>query len=275
MSIKQKTLSLIIPVYNEENYLRACLESIAAQSIRPLEVIVVDNNSDDNSISVAKQFSFVKVVTEKRQHQAFAQHTGFGLARGDIVGRIDADTVLPEHWIKDYLQAFSKHPEAVALSGSGQSYDVVLRRVGELIFLSYCRLASFIAGHRLLWGSNCAFRREAWDKIKDDLLLRNDIWEDYDLAFALAKHGEIRWIDSKVVVSYRAVQRNLPDMVRYQLRSIRTFYYRKGLITALLFVVVWSSLALFVPILASFDYYILQPLKRRNAFRLLGESFRG
>src|ERR1035437_9021599 len=98
MNIKPLTLAIVIPVYNEEFYLKACLNSIAKQTVAPDEVIVVDNNSTDKSVQIAKSYKFVKLLHEKRQHQVFAQATGFNAIKSDIIGRIDADSILPPDW---------------------------------------------------------------------------------------------------------------------------------------------------------------------------------
>jgi cellulose synthase/poly-beta-1,6-N-acetylglucosamine synthase-like glycosyltransferase len=56
-------VSIVIPVYNEADALAACLEAIAEQTIAPLEVIVVDNNSTDTSAAIAQGFDFVRLVS--------------------------------------------------------------------------------------------------------------------------------------------------------------------------------------------------------------------
>ena len=59
MSAKNKlTLSIVIPVFNEQRYIKACLDSIAAQTVKPDEVIVVDNNSTDKTVQIAKKYKF-------------------------------------------------------------------------------------------------------------------------------------------------------------------------------------------------------------------------
>jgi glycosyltransferase involved in cell wall biosynthesis len=270
VSKKQKalTLSIIIPVYNEEDYLADCLDSIAAQTTKPLEVIVVDNNSTDSTVDIAKRYDFVKVAYETRQHQSYAQHTGFDIARGDIIGRIDADTILPADWIEKYLKFFQTQPKVVAAAGSGRAYDIVLKRFGELIFNLYYRIAYMFAGHKLMWGANCAFRKSVWMKIKDELLLRPDIWEDYDLGFCLARHGRIENIDNCVGVSYRALHRPFLKQISYHTRSIKTFYIRKGTLIAAGFATAWSTAILLAPLIM-FDYYILRPVKNVAPLRML------
>ncbi len=268
---KQKTLSLIIPVYNEENYLLGCLESIAQQTIMPLEVIVVDNNSTDSTPDIAKSFNFVRLVREKRQHQSYAQHTGFSLAKGDILGRIDADTVLPPTWVERSLAEFEKNPKMLGFCGSGWAYDIALQRFGKFIYGLYFGVANTFAGVQLIWGSNSVFKASAWKDIKNEVALRDDIWEDYDLAFCLGKHGRIGKMDNDVSVSYRAIHRSPLKQLRYQTRSIRTFLLHRNHPTAILFGTLWFSMIVLGPIVM-FDYYVLRPLKDTRPFKLLLEA---
>src|SRR5438132_12112385 len=105
---KALSLSLVIPVYNDERYLKACLDAIAMQTVSPDEVIVVDNNCDDGSMQLASEYPFVKIVKEKIQGKVYARNAGFNAAKGDIIGRIDTDTVLPQYWVK-YVKDFYTH----------------------------------------------------------------------------------------------------------------------------------------------------------------------
>ncbi len=261
MSNKSLTLSLVIPVFNEERHLVACLDAVAKQSEMPDEVIIVDNNSTDQSVAIVRQFKFVKLLREPRQHQAFAQKIGFDAARGEILGRIDADSRLPADWVARLKQQFADQPGVVALTGTGLPYDTYLSDFfGRAIFDFYQPLASRIAGHQLLWGANCALRRQAWQAVSSRVLQRGDIWEDYDLAFALAAQGDIVFIkDLTISTSFRAVHKPLPTQVRYQLRSIRTFYFHKGPVAAILLAVLCGVMMLSLPLIL-IDSYALKPL---------------
>ncbi|HEY5667999.1 MAG TPA: glycosyltransferase family A protein, partial [Candidatus Saccharimonadales bacterium] len=121
MKTTRQSVSIVIPAYNEERHLRACLQAIAKQTIQPLEVIVVDNNSTDRTAQVAREFPFVRVVSEHRQGRVFARNAGFGAAKGEILGRIDADIILPSTWV-EHLQAFYANPLHARSAWSGMGY---------------------------------------------------------------------------------------------------------------------------------------------------------
>ncbi len=263
MSKKPLTLSIVIPAYNEERYIGACLDSIAVQTVKHSEVIVVDNNSSDRTVEIAKKYGFVKVLHEKRQHQVFAQATGFNAAKGKILGRIDADSILSPDWTEMIIRAFEADAKLVAVTGGANPYDVPLKWLGSAIFHGYIYLAGLIAGHRLLWGSNCAIRASSWAKIKRRVMMRPDIWEDYDMAFCLDRHGKIGYIPKNLVgVSFRAMHTTFAYHVSYQFRSIRTFYSRANMLRTALFCLQWTTVLIIYP-LAALDDWLLK--KRESA----------
>src|SRR6266567_2953645 len=96
---KDLRISVVIPVYNEEKYLGKCLDSLMRQNVKADEIIVVDNNSTDNSVAIAKKYP-IRVVFEKTQGMIPARNHGFNEARYEIIARTDADTILPVNWIK-------------------------------------------------------------------------------------------------------------------------------------------------------------------------------
>jgi len=232
---KSLTLSIVIPAYNEEHHLKSCLEAIAAQTDKPDQVIVVDNNSTDRTVQIARSFPFVSLATEKRQGQRFAQVTGFDLVTSDIIGRIDGDSILPPDWVRQVKATFAA-PEVVAFTGAPRPYDLPLKRLAVAVFQFYHDYATpLIAGHRLLYGSNCAFRRRAWPEVKPRLHLGPYLWEDYDLGFALAPQGKIVWVPQNVVgCAFRKFNEPFWPQMRYYWGAVRAFgastsWWRTGL----------------------------------------------
>ncbi|HUS26648.1 MAG TPA: glycosyltransferase family 2 protein [Nevskiaceae bacterium] len=222
----RQSVSLVIPAYNEERHLSACLDAIAAQTQVPLEVIVVDNNSTDRTAQVARAYPFVKVISERRQGRVFARNAGFNAAKGNIIGRIDADIVLPPNWI-EYIQAFytnDRHYKQ-AWTGGGVFYNV---RFPRLVGLGYSLLAFrfnwVLLGHCSLWGSNMALLRSQWQTVAGAVHLRNDIHEDLDLTMHLHSAGYGIVYDSrlKVRAQLRRIHANRHELWGYLLWWPRT-----------------------------------------------------
>lgn len=89
------SVSIIIPVYNVEHYLKKCLDSLSAQTLREIEMIVVDDGSTDASLAVASECARrdgrIKVVHQENQGVSGARNTGLDAATGTYIGFADPD----------------------------------------------------------------------------------------------------------------------------------------------------------------------------------------
>lgn len=190
MKNKTLTLSIVIPVHNEQRYLKACLDSIAKQTVMPDEVIVVNNNSFDKTAQIAKTYKFVRLIDEKRQGIVYARNTGFNIVKSDLIGRIDADTHLSKDWVEQVLAFFESQPQTSAVTGNCYFYDFPFRRsFNALHTFIYYVLQKRIAGTNILWGSNMVIRRADWLAVKKYCTLSNSVDEDIDLSLILYRHG--------------------------------------------------------------------------------------
>ncbi|MDE6394665.1 MAG: glycosyltransferase, partial [Duncaniella sp.] len=92
-------ISVIIPAYNAQAYLRECLESVLAQSFSDWEVIVVDDGSTDSTAAIAQSFSArdsrVRVLSTVNRGVSAARNAALGMARGEWVTFLDSDDLLP------------------------------------------------------------------------------------------------------------------------------------------------------------------------------------
>jgi len=185
---KALTLSIVIPVYNEEDYLEACLSAIACQSEQPDEAIVVDNNSTDNTAKIAKKYKFVRLLDEKRQGVFYANYTGFKAAKSTIIGRIDADTLLHKDWVKQVKILFSDNSLSAA-TGPVSYYDMPFPNTNYRIdHMMRSIIYRWFKKTPFLYGSNYAIRRSAWESVEPHLCRGKMIHEDIDLAIHLTKN---------------------------------------------------------------------------------------
>jgi len=106
MTEEQPLVSVIIPVYNGARYLREALESVFAQTYRPIEVIVVDDGSIDDSGVIAQSFPEVHYIHQANQGVAAARNNGIEAARGEYFAFLDQDDLWMPEKLKvqvDYL----------------------------------------------------------------------------------------------------------------------------------------------------------------------------
>jgi len=189
MSSKSQALSttIVIPVFNDQDHLKKCLQAIVGQTIMPDEVIVVDNNSTDDSVRVAKSFPFVRLIHEKKQGVLYARNAGFNAAKSDIIGRIDADTQLPPEWTERVISIFQQ-TDIAAVSGPVGFHDAPARVVGLFLDKNIRRITWRLGSKGdavFLFGSNMALRKSAWQTVHKDVCDRKDVHEDVDLAIHL------------------------------------------------------------------------------------------
>lgn len=108
---EQPLVSVIIPVYNGARFLRACLESVFAQTYRPIEVIVVDDGSTDDSGSIAQSFPEVRYIQQTNQGVAAARNSGIEAARGEFYAFLDQDDLWKPEKLKLQIEYLQNHPE--------------------------------------------------------------------------------------------------------------------------------------------------------------------
>lgn len=103
-------ISVIIPVYNVENYLKKCLDSITNQTLEDMEIICIDDGSTDSSPDILKEYSKkdkrIKIITKENEGQATARNLGIKEAKGEYIAFIDSDDFIePEMLEKLYTKA--------------------------------------------------------------------------------------------------------------------------------------------------------------------------
>ena len=104
-------VSVIIPVYNTEQYLEACLDSVFAQTLKELEVILVNDGSTDASLSIMEKYRAnypdrVKLISKENGGQATARNVAIPLCTGEYIGFVDSDDYIePEMYERMYQKA--------------------------------------------------------------------------------------------------------------------------------------------------------------------------
>lgn len=218
-------VSLVIPVYNEVDQIHACLEAVARQTVRPFEVIVVDNNSTDGTAAIARAFPFVTVLHESRQGVVYARDRGFNAARGDIIARIDADTIINDNWIQSVVERFANSRVDV-ITGSVAVRDISAPRLIGRIDLFWRRyLAKRLGSWVGQQGANMALRRRVWTKVRLQLCHSTGLHEDFDLGIHAYQNGFIGFFDEamRASISPRQSDASFGQFADYALTSPRTY----------------------------------------------------
>jgi len=113
-----ETFSVIIPNWNGSRYLRACLDSVRAQTLQPLDVLLVDSASTDNSLElVRRSYPEVRIVPLS-QNRGFtgAVNAGRARAQGTFVALLNQDAEASPDWVQEMTRVAQAHPEAGAIA---------------------------------------------------------------------------------------------------------------------------------------------------------------
>jgi len=204
-------ISVVVPAYNEELLLPACLRSLETQDYPgDIEILIVDNGSTDRTAALARARGF-RVVEEPRRGYANALARGFLAATGDVVATTDADTVVPRNWISRIASVYERRPDVVAVGG-----DIVFRDPGLLAKLLTRGLLPLInridrrnpAGPHL-WGANFSVRRRVFLEA-GGWSPRFNLQTDTELSERLRDFGKVVLLeDLRVTTSSRRWNRSL------------------------------------------------------------------
>lgn len=137
---EQKPLvSIIIPVYNSQDYIKECLLSAINQKYRAIEIIVVNDGSVDNSVGIINTLacgdSRIKVLHSANNGAGIARNIGFGICAGKYITYLDSDDFLPENYIENLLSEAIKY-EADIIRCSNFRFTFVAAGFNSLPFYS-------------------------------------------------------------------------------------------------------------------------------------------
>lgn len=221
-------VSVVIPAYNEEEYIEDCLHSLKYQTVAPFEVILVDNNCTDHTIDIAKNYD-VTIIHEQKQGMIYARNAGYNFAKGTIIARTDCDTRVPADWIEKIIKNFSENT-IDGLAGVVKMYDVFFKStLPAILFLD---IVSALANNKqVMLGPNMALTRKMWhmirDKVSED---ETKVHEDLDVALNIYKAGGIVKRDNSLVadMSARRMRKNPASFfLEYPVRTWRTLQMYK------------------------------------------------
>jgi len=160
-----RSISIVVPAYNEVDMLPACLASLKAQDYAgEIEILVVDNASTYDTAGGARRLG-VRVVPEPVRGYGRALRRGFNTATGDIIAATDADTTVPPNWISRFVETYDGNHDVVAVGGAIRFEDANLKGQiltrGLLPILDRIDRANPAGPH--LWGANLSVLRSAFD----------------------------------------------------------------------------------------------------------------
>lgn len=123
------SVSIIVPIFRVELYLRECIESLISQTLKDIEIILVDDGSDDGCAQICDQYaerdSRIKVVHKKNGGLDSARKAGIAIASGKYVGYVDGDDWIEPFMYERMVELAEKYQVSVVETGIIDSWDSV------------------------------------------------------------------------------------------------------------------------------------------------------
>ncbi len=261
------SVSIIIPAYNEASVIEQCVRAVIDQTSPAHEIIVVDNKSTDATAAIVKQLQVelpdapLKLV-EQNEEQGLVptRNFGFDIATGDVLGRIDADSIAHRTWVAAVQRVFAD-PGVSAATGPVSYYDLPLQRLTKMGDAATRKaVATAVRRNTLLFGSNMAIRASEWPGLRETHCRDEaDLFhEDVDLSVHLhAANKRVAYFADMVVgISARRLDDSPRDFSNYVFRFERT-YRAHGV----------RSIAMRAPIAIFLGAYPLGKVMRRSIAR--------
>ncbi len=195
-------VSVVVPVYNAEAYLDACLASVLAQDFTDYELILYDDGCTDGS--AAKLADWAGRDPRIRVERGSARLGPVGssnriveLARAPLIARLDADDLMLPGRLTAQVAAFDEQPGAVLIGGLAWTIDAAGRRMRAPDLARLLRASDFAPFPH----SSAMFRREAWERI-GGYRAGTEKWEDVDFFLRMSAIGSV-WVVPRPLAAYR------------------------------------------------------------------------
>lgn len=199
--LKKIKISIIIPVYNVEEYIEQCLKSVLDQTLQDIEIIIVNDGTKDNSMKKIERYlndSRIKVINKENGGLSSARNTGLKAAQGEYISFIDSDDFVEKTMMKDLYTSINNKNYDIAFSKVIE-YDnknnILNKRVDKNEFTSFEKKGIYLIEEAGI---------EVWNKIynrnfllKNNLFFQEGIIHEDDLftrkCFFLAK--KVKYVD--------------------------------------------------------------------------------
>jgi glycosyltransferase involved in cell wall biosynthesis len=172
-------VSIVIPCYNQGQYLKKTVQSVLASDHKPIEIIIVNDGSIDNSLEVANELrlenSLIKVLDQKNSGVAAARNHGITESKGSYILPLDGDDLISKNYISEAIGVISAHPEVKVVYCKAVKFNESGQKPWNLKTFSRNKLAKdnmiFVAA---------LFRKKDWEiagGFSEDMKMGREDWE--------------------------------------------------------------------------------------------------
>ena len=212
--LTEPLVSVIVPMYNVEPYLREALDSVIHQTYRKLEILVIDDGSTDGSGRICDEYAAldprIKVFHQENRGLSAARNVGLDAMSGDVVAFLDSDDAFKPEMIANMLAEMQRHQADIAVCGIARCYTegslegaptTPYLELDNAVLTKKEALQQLAAGkiNNAVW--NKIYIRRLWDHVR---FPEGQVYEDASVAFqVLSNSKQIVALKEKNII-YRA-----------------------------------------------------------------------
>lgn len=186
----KELITIIIPIYNAEKYLKKTIESVLNQTYENYELILVDNGSVDNSLKICKEYEEkgrrIKTFIQNEKGVSKARNMGLENATGKFICFMDADDYIEKDMLECYMKVYDIHKPDLIVSGYFSEVDIDGNVTRDSICYddkNYLNVEEIRKDFIILWDKHLLYN--IWNK-----LYKRDIIEKYNIRFPNYNWGE-------------------------------------------------------------------------------------
>lgn len=213
-----KLVSVIIPCYNHGAYLQKAVESVWQQDYSPVEILVVDDGSVDETKEVTTKLSGVKYIYQKNQGLSAARNTGIKYSNGEFLIFLDADDWLLPQAISFNVSQLLLNDKLAFISGAHNKVfekENIIRE--DIIEVKNDHYRNLLIGNYIGMHATVMYRRWVFDEMLFDTSLK--MCEDYDVYLKIAKKYPVAH-HMKIVAAYRLHSQNMSNNIPKMLSAV-------------------------------------------------------
>lgn len=221
-------VSVVIPVFNQEKYIKECVESVLSQTYRAVEVVVVDDGSTDRTAAILRSYEGkIRYIRQENKGAAAALNKGIKESRGEFIAWLSSDDVYLPTKLEEQLLFFKQNPNAALvytdfyiIDGRGK----IVKEAKSSYFPNKKELIFNLLKRNFINGSSVVIRKRCLEKVGffDESM---KLHADGNMWFRLLKHYRFGHVP-KFLLKYRQHQSNASKDIK-NMKKFRYEHYRK------------------------------------------------
>lgn len=183
--MSQKKVSVIVPVYNVEKYIKKCVESLINQEYRNFEIILINDGSVDNSGMIIDEMSLrddqIKVIHQKNQGVSAARNVGISFSKGEYITFVDGDDWVDKDYISYFVSLMEKYGCPVAMNKNNHTEIQKLSNNNSYLISAESAIKSIYMGDIFVAVWNKMYTKKLLED--NQIIFNSDIWYGEGMLF--------------------------------------------------------------------------------------------